>query len=485
MYTNKYLYESKISEFCDNIFKRSNLTHKEFIESKSDIKKIDKLTTNENRIIVYSKLDTIRASLSNSNCKYKDKIVDLIDNINIRNSQLIRNTYLKNINGPITKILKGDLKYLGSKIDSLKNKDNLSVMQKIQLKLLKTEKNFTQKYLYPASINKPSSINLKNISKMQTYRKYIKLLQNQDENVEYFSNFINTQLNSCTLLTPNEKKDIREIVKNMDQSDIYEITLKKQSEMIKHLHRLLKNEQTKAKAQKIKNTIKQVSYDPYLECIHSCLQKTQFTNEDIRLCVRNCYFDAKTSPRERAQQVIALLQQEELLTKNCQFSILPEYTFEISRCTGDLKSYKFEYYDKNEMLIKSSLYSIPDMNAQMNIRSSKITKSKKCKIIDNIINDLTEKNSGRDIISELKINLNNELNYDSYIKLNPYILYMLKEENLIEYAKAYISHEISPIGYKSPVVFHKESNISKVKKPTHSTNFSINSNTEPQSSYIR
>ena len=131
-----------------------------------DIKKIDKLTTNENRIMVYSKLDTIRASLSNSNCKYNDKLVDLIDNINIRNSQLIRNTYLKNINGTITKILKGDLKYLGSKIDSLKNKDNLSVMQKIQLKLLKTEKNFTQKYLYPASINKPSSMNLKNISKM-------------------------------------------------------------------------------------------------------------------------------------------------------------------------------------------------------------------------------------------------------------------------------------------------------------------------------
>lgn len=487
MYTNKYLYETTISAISDNILKRKNTKYSEYLASKNDIKQINKLTTNENRKMVYSKLDSIRVALNSSNCKYSGKLIELIDNINTKNSQIIRKRYLKTINGPITKILKDDIKYLNDQIDDINQSKNKPLIKKIQLKLFKVEKHFTQKHLYLSSqkMHKSSISYLKNLSKIRTYKKYINLLQNQDNNIEYFSKFINSNLTSSNLFTVNEKKSIRQLGKEQKDSDLYSTTLKKQKEMKKILNSALKNEPNKIKRQKIEKTLKQISYDPYIECMKSCLSQVQYSNEGIRLSLKSCYLDKTISPRKRAQKMIPLLQQELFLAKLGKPIEIPGYTFEVSIIPGNPRSYKFDYYDGNEILVKSSLYSIPEMNAHMNIKSKKITSNEKCKILNKLINQLSAQNSGRNIMDELKIDLQKESNYDYYKKLNPYILYMLKEEHLVEYAKTYISQEIKPIGYKSPITVHEDTIKKSKRQSIPRTEAKMNSTAKVQSSFAR
>ena len=487
MNSNSYLYETEVSMLYNNVLKRKNYKYSDFLASKSDIKKINKYTTDENRKNIYSKLDSLRIALNKSDCKYSDKLIALIDNINIKNSEIIRKQYIKSINGSITKKLKSDIQYLESQIEDIRATKKVSSLKKIKLKIFKTEKKFTQEYLYLPTLKKHFQINmsLKDIQKIKTYKKFINSLQNPEYDIDYFSKLINTQLINSKLFTLEEKKQIFKVGEDLENSDIYGCAIKRQTEMKRILSNALKNENNNLRKMQIEKMLNQISYDPYMECLKLYLPKIECSNENLRLCIKNCYSDMNLNPRQKAKKILPILQQELLLAKSVKQPSIPRYTFDVSKVAADSSCYKFNYYDENEALVKSSLYSIPEINANLNIKSRKITTEQKYKILNKLIKQLTLQNSGRSIMDELKIDISKPAEYDEFMKLNPYILYMLKEEDLLDYAKVYISQRIKPIGYKMPITMKKAKSNQKVRTSSQLRSYPIGSAQNVQYSYDR
>lgn len=407
-----YKNSREISLYLRLICKKENNNLSDYITSTRLLKKISKITNSENISFIYNELNNFRSTIDDSKSNYNKYIKRKIDKINSKNSVKIRKMYLRNINCVYIKELKYTSKYLDTRIS-----------------------NIASKYSQDNNSNKISFSN-SNYSKLQTFSDCIK----------YSSYNIQNHIIKKILYPFFIKKDF--IMRNFKSNIFYIIhNFTNKLQYLKYINLLSNSKDDLIAKENMKN------------CMH--LKKMP---EHLKKNLKLIYYNHDTSIKQKTKNFKATLEQELRMSKFTSYKIPEAYTFEVHRITGNKNQnsyFIFNYFNNNEELIKSSKYSFKDINNSLNIHSKKDYLKNRTVIIKQIINELSEKNAGRDILSELHLNLCFEFNCE---KLNPYILYMLNKENLVEYAKIYIEQEMKHKGTKIPITYYPNSNLNYIKR---------------------